>query len=317
MDNILIIGGYGQIGSELSIKLGEINGNEHVIISDVKKASHDKLQAFTYEPLDVRDRNALKKICEKHNIGIIYHMAAILSAVGEQNPLLAYDINLNGLINVLEVARELKIKKVFIPSSIAAFGPTTPRINTPQHTILEPTTMYGITKVAGELLGEYYVRKFEVDVRGLRYPGIISHETLPGGGTTDYAVEIFYEAVKHKRYTCFLKPDTRLPMMYMPDCLKATVDLMNADFSRLKHHSNYNVAAFSFTPAELAAEIKKHIPDFEIDYQPDYRQHIAESWPETIDDSAAREEWNWKPDFDLASMTKDMLYHISKKLQDN
>lgn len=317
MDNILIIGGYGQIGSELSIKLGEIYGNEHIIIADVKKSALEKLQVFTYEFLDVRDRSRIREICKKYNIGIIYHLAAILSAVGEQNPLLAYDVNLNGVINVLEVARELGIKKVFIPSSIAAFGPTTPRVNTPQHTILEPTSMYGITKVAGELLGEYYVHKFGLDVRGIRYPGIISYETLPGGGTTDYAVEIFYEAIKHKRYTCFLRPDTRLPMMYMPDCLKATIDLMNADFSKLKHHSNFNVAAFSFTPAELAAEIKKHIPDFEITYQPDYRQQIADSWPETIDDSAAREEWGWKPDYDISAMTEDMLYHVRKKLAEN
>jgi nucleoside-diphosphate-sugar epimerase len=317
MDKLLIIGGYGQIGSELSLKLSELYGTEHIIIADVKKTTLEKLQAIKYEPLDIRDKNRLREICEKNQITIIYNLAAILSAVGEQNPLLAYDINLNGLINVLEVAREMGIKKVFTPSSIAAFGPTTPRINTPQSTILEPTTMYGITKVAGELLGDYYVRKYGLDVRGIRYPGIISYETLPGGGTTDYAVEIFYEAIKNKRYTCFLRPDTRLPMMYMPDCLKATIELMNADFSKLKHHSNFNVAAFSFTPAELAEEIKKHIPDFEIEYKPDFRQQIADSWPQTIDDSAAREEWGWKPDYDLSTMTEDMLYHIRKKLLDN
>lgn len=314
MSRFLIIGGTGQIGSELALKLGELYGKDEVVLASIDRPNNHKLLQFPFEELDVRNRKQIKDVCLKYNVEVIVNMAAILSATGEKNPVLAYDVNLNGFLNVLEVARELGIKQVFNPSSIAAFGPTTPRINTPQSTILEPTTMYGITKVAGELLGEYYVRKFGLDVRGIRYPGIISYETLPGGGTTDYAVEIFYEAVKHKQYTCFLKPDTRLPMMYMPDCLKATIQLMEADFSKLKHHSNFNVSAISFTPAELAEEIKKHIPDFEITYEPDFRQQIADSWPQTIDDSAAREEWGWKPDYDLAAMTEDMLYHIKKKI---
>ena len=220
---------------------------------------------------------------------------------------------MNGTYNVLEAARTHKLVRVYIPSSIAAFGPETPRENTPQETVLRPKTMYGVTKVAGELLADYYVRRFSVDVRGSRFPGIISHETLPGGGTTDYAVAIFYEAVKNKRYTCFLREDTSLPMMYMPDCLKSVLDLMEADFAGLRHHADFNLAAMSFTPAVLAAEIRRHIPEFRIDYKPDFRQAIADSWPQSIDDSAARKEWGWKPDFDLAAMTKDMLDVLSKR----
>jgi nucleoside-diphosphate-sugar epimerase len=240
-------------------------------------------------------------------------MAAILSAVGEQKPHLAWDVNINGLYNVLEVAREGQLPRVFCPSSIAAFGPETPRYHTPQETILRPTTMYGVTKVTGELLCDYYVRRFGVDVRGVRYPGIISSETLPGGGTTDYAVAIYYEAVANKRYTCFVREDTVLPMMYMPDCIKATIDLMEADFSRLKHHADFNLAAMSFSAGELAAEIKKHIPDFTCDYQPDFRQAIADSWPCSIDDSAARAEWDWQPSYDLAAMTVDMLDKLQRR----
>jgi nucleoside-diphosphate-sugar epimerase len=238
-------------------------------------------------------------------------MAAVLSAAGEKNPQLAWNVNINGTYNILESAREHKMARVFVPSSIAVFGPETPRENTPQETILRPKTLYGVTKVAGELLGEYYVRRFNMDVRGCRFPGIISYESPPGGGTTDYAVTIFYEAVKNKKYTCFLKKDTRLPMMYMPDCLKSIMDLMEADLSRLKHHTDFNVASMSFTPAELVAEIKKQIPDFTCDYHPDFRQVIAESWPESVDDSAAREEWGWKPAYDLAAMTKEMIRVLS------
>ena len=220
---------------------------------------------------------------------------------------------MNGLYNVLEVARERGMVRVFCPSSIAAFGPETPRDNTPQETVLRPRTMYGVTKVAGELLGNYYFSRFGLDVRGVRYPGIISSETLPGGGTTDYAVEIFYEAIKHKRYTCFVREDTVLPMMYMPDCIKAAIDLMEADLSRLKHHADFNLAAMSFSAGELAAEIKKHIPEFTCEYEPDFRQEIADSWPRSIDDSAAREEWGWEPDYDLAAMTADMLDKLGKR----
>jgi nucleoside-diphosphate-sugar epimerase len=240
-------------------------------------------------------------------------LAALLSATGEKNPQKAWHVNMNGLYNVLEAARARNLVRVFSPSSIAVFGPATPREMTPQDTVLSPTTIYGVTKVAGEHLCDYYVRKYGLDVRGCRYPGIISHQTLPGGGTTDYAVAIFYEAVKQGRYTCFLRQDTRLPMMYMPDCLKCTLDLMDADFSRLKHHASFNVTAMSFSAGELAAEIRKHLPSFEVRYEPDFRQAIADSWPASIDDSAARAEWDWKPDYALAAMTSDMLAALNKR----
>jgi len=239
-------------------------------------------------------------------------MAAILSATGEADPKHAWNVNMNGLINILDVALEYKMKQVLVPSSIAVFGPETPK-NAPQETILKPTTMYGVTKVSGELLADYYVRKFGLDVRGLRYPGIISNETLPGGGTTDYAVAIYYEAIKNKKYTCFVKEDTRLPMMYMPDCLKATCDLMEADFTKLKHHSDFNVGAMSFTVKDMADSIKKYIPEFQISYEPDFRQKIADSWPDSVDDTAAREEWGWKPSYNLDAMTQDMLKVIGEK----
>jgi len=315
MKKILITGACGQIGSELTTLLRERYGAENVIASDIKtEPSEDISDTGPYEILDVRDRESLKKVVEKYSIDTIYHMAAILSATGEKNPQLAWDVNVNGLYNVLELAREKKLTRIFVPSSIAAFGPETPKKNTPQDTILKPRTIYGITKVINERLGEYYFWKYGLDVRGVRYPGIISYKTLPGGGTTDYAVEIFYEAIKHKKYTSFLKKDTRLPMMYMPDCLKATVTLMEADISRLRYHTDYNVASMSFSVEELANEIKKHIPDFQIDYKPDFRQEIADSWPESIDDTPAREDWNWSPDYDLSEMTVDMLDKISKKL---
>lgn len=316
MKKILVIGAAGQIGSELTPALREKYGNENVVLAYNRTQLPDDLaKTGPYVQLDVRNIDKFKEICKEYNISIIINLAAILSAKGEQDPLKAWDTNINGLINTLEVARELKLEKVFVPSSIAVFGPTTPRVNTPQDTILQPTTMYGITKVSGELLGNYYFTKFGVDMRGMRYPGIISSVTLPGGGTTDYAVEIFYEAVKNKYYNCFLKSDTRLPMMFMPDCIKATIMLMEADVTKLKHHSDFNVTAMSFTPEELAAEIRKYIPDFKIEYNPDFRQAIADSWPQSIDDSCAREEWGWQPDYDLARMTKEMLIAISKKLQ--
>lgn len=316
MKKILIIGAAGQIGSELTMKFREIYGGKNVIAGEIKDMPSGKLkESGPFEKVDVTDRNNIAEVVKKYNVDAIVNLAAILSACGEQNPQFAWHVNMNGFLNVLEVARELKLKRVFNPSSIAAFGPTTPRENTPQETVLKPTSMYGVTKVAGELLADYYVQKFGLDVRGLRYPGIISNETLPGGGTTDYAVAIFYEAIKNKKYTCFLKEDTMLPMMYMPDCIKATIDLFHADFSKLKHHSDFNLAAMSFTPKILADEIKKHIPDFTIDYNIDYRQAIADSWPKTIDDNVARSEWNWKPVFDLALMTSDMLEVLSKKLK--
>ncbi len=311
---ILLTGSGGQIGSELTLALREIYGAQNVIASDIKKPCSEKLETSgPFEILNVLDKEAIKNLVLKYNVDMIVHLAAILSAIGEQKPMLAWDVNINGMINVLEVAREMKLKQVMVPSSIAAFGPGTPIDNTPQETILKPTTMYGVTKVAGELLGEYYVNKFGLDVRGLRYPGIISNDTLPGGGTTDYAVAIYYEAVKYGKYTCFVKEDTRLPMMYMPDCLKATIDLMHADFTKLKHHSDFNVGAMSFSVKDLADSIKKYIPTFTIDYQPDFRQAIADSWPNSVDDTAAREEWGWKPSFDLDTMTQDMLKVIGEK----
>jgi len=314
MKKILVVGAVGQIGSELTLELRRVYGNDNVVASTRKTPPSDKiLESGPFEYFDLVDRVRLEEVCRKYEIDAIVNMAAILSAVGEQNPMLAWDINMNGLINVLEVAREMKMKQVLVPSSIAVFGPGTPLDRAPQETVLKPTTMYGVTKVAGELLADYYVRKYGLDVRGLRYPGIISHETLPGGGTTDYAVAIYFEAVKHGKYTCFVKEDTRLPMMYMPDCLKATIDLMQADFSKLKHHSDFNVGAMSFSVKDLADSIRKFIPDFQIEYQPDYRQAIADSWPDSVDDTAAREEWGWKPAFDLDAMTEDMLKNIRIK----
>jgi nucleoside-diphosphate-sugar epimerase len=310
---ILITGAAGQIGSELALALRARYGDASVVVTDIVRLAGPLAESGPFATLDVTDRAALGTILRRHRIDTIYHLAALLSATGEKNPQKAWAININGLHNVLEAARELGLARVFSPSSIAVFGPATPRENTPQDTVLDPRTMYGVTKVAGELLCDYYVRKYGLDVRGCRYPGIISHQTLPGGGTTDYAVEIFYEAVRNGRYTCFLKEDTRLPMMYMPDCLKCTLDLMEADFARLKHHANFNVTAMSFTAGELAAEIAKRVPGFVCKYKPDSRQDIADSWPASIDDSAARHEWGWKPAYDLARMTEDMLAALKKR----
>ena len=314
MKKILVTGSVGQIGSELTMVLREKYGNDNVVACGRKtKPSEKLLNSGPYEYIDITDRETVEKVVKKYDIDTIYNMAAILSAVGEEKPLLCWNVNINGLYNILEIAREYEMTRVFVPSSIAVFGPETPRINTPQETVLKPKTMYGVTKVAGELLGDYYFKRFDLDVRGVRYPGIISSETLPGGGTTDYAVEIFYEAIKHKRYTCFVREDTVLPMMYMPDCIKGTIDLMEADIKNLKHHCDFNMAGMSFSAGELANEIKKHIPEFEITYKPDFRQSIADSWPQSIDDSAARKEWGWKPSYDLASMTEDMLEKLQKR----
>lgn len=312
-ETILVTGASGQIGSELVPALRKIFGPDKVIASDVAEPALSLKNSGPFERLDVTSREDLARAIKNHRVKAIYHLAAILSATGEKFPQKAWEVNINGLYNVLEASRELGVKQIFCPSSIAVFGPATPRINTPQDTILSPTTIYGVTKVAGEHLCDYYVKKYNLDVRGCRFPGIISNETLPGGGTTDYAVAIFYEAIIRRKYTCFLKPETRLPMMYMPDCLKSIIQLMAADFSRLKHHSNFNVTAMSFSAAELAAEIKKHLPDFSIDYRPDFRQAIADSWPESIDDRAAREEWDWQPDYDLPRMTADMLRILGEK----
>jgi nucleoside-diphosphate-sugar epimerase len=309
MTRMMITGASGQIGTELLKALCQKYGSENVVAADIQPLPRNAPACA----LDVTNAARLEDIVKKHRIDTVYHLAAILSATGEKNPHLAWTVNMDGTYNVLEAARKLGLVRVFMPSSIAAFGPETPRVRTPQDTILKPKTMYGLTKVAGELVADYYVRRFGVDVRGCRFPGIISHETLPGGGTTDYAVAIYYEAVKTGRYTCFLREDTRLPMMYMPDCLKSVLDLMEADFGSLLHHADFNVAAMSFTPAEQAAEIRKHIPGFTIDYAPDFRQAIADSWPESLDDSAARAEWGWNPGHDLASMTADMLKVLSRR----
>lgn len=314
MTKILVTGACGQIGSELTLALRERHGDDNVIASDIKSEPCEALRdSGPFECVDVTSRQSLLDVVGKYDIDTIYHMAAILSAVGKQKPLLAWNVNINGLHNVLELARERDMARVFCPSSIAVFGPQAPRDNTPQETILRPSTMYGITKVSGELLCDYYAQEFNLDVRGVRYPGIISSETQPGGGTTDYAVEIFYKAVEERRYTCFLREDTYLPMMYMPDCIKATLDLMSVASSQLQRHADYNLAAFSFSPAELAAEIQKHIPEFICDYGPDWRQDIADSWPRSIDDSAARREWCWKPSYDLATMTADMLEKLGQR----
>ncbi len=307
---ILVTGASGQIGSELTPRLRELYGKENVIASDLRKPMKDD---GPFELLDVTDAKKLDEIVGTYEIDSIVHLAALLSASGEQRPNVAWHVNIDGLYNVLEVARNRKLLRVFNPSSIAVFGPETPRGNTPQETVMKPRTIYGITKVTGELLGNYYYQKWGIDVRGVRFPGIISNVSPPGGGTTDYAVEIFYEAIKKGRYTCFLKPDSTLPMMYMPDCLKGIVELLKADLSRLRHHTDFNLGALSFSPAQLVAEIKQHMPDLVVEYKPDYRQAIADSWPMSLDDSAAREEWGWRPTFDLQAMVKDMLEILSTR----
>lgn len=313
---ILVTGSVGQIGSELTLALRRKYGNDNVVATGRKtKPSEILLNSGPFEFIDITDRKSVEKVVKEYNVDTIYNMAAILSAVGEEKPLLCWDVNINGLYNILEIAREFEMAKVFVPSSIAAFGPETPQENTPQETILKPKTMYGVTKVAGELLGDYYFKRFGLDVRGVRYPGIISSETLPGGGTTDYAVEIFYEAIKNKKYTCFVKKDTVLPMMYMPDCIKGTIDLMETDIKNLKHHCDFNMASMSFSAEELANEIKKHIPDFVCKYKPDFRQAIADTWPKTINDISARKEWGWKPKYNISTMTKDMLDKLGKRYE--
>jgi len=304
----LVTGAVGQIGSELTMALRERHGSQNVVAAGHHTPPAPELRdSGPFEYLDVTQRESLARLVDQYDVDTIYHMAAILSAVGEAKPQLCWDVNMNGLYNVLEIARERRLR-LFCPSSIAAFGPETPREHTPQETVLRPRTIYGVTKVAGELLCSYMAARFGVDVRGVRYPGIISNVTPPGGGTTDYAVEIFYAAIREQRYTCFVRPDTVLPMMYMPDCIQATLDLMDADSARLLHRAEYNLAAMSFSAAELAAEIQKHVPEFVITYDPDpVRQAIADSWPKTIDDSTARHEWGWQPRYDLGRMTTDML----------
>jgi nucleoside-diphosphate-sugar epimerase len=315
MKRILITGALGQIGSELVSFLRKRYDKENVIASDIKPISEKMIdQDGIFEHIDCLNAREIYSVIKKYRIDTVFHLAAVLSSTGEKNPQLAWKVNINSLYNVLEIAREYKCA-VFFPSSIAAFGPSTPKDNTPQETIQRPSSIYGLTKVTGELLCDYYYSKYGVDTRGVRFPGIISYATLPGGGTTDYAVEIFYEALKNKKYTCFLEKDTYLDMMYMPDALTATVNLMEADPSRLKHRNAYNVTAESFNPEQLSGEIKKYIPDFEMNYDVDpIRQAIANSWPNRLDDTAAREDWGWFPDYDLEAITKDMIEKLEVKL---
>lgn len=314
MNKILVTGAAGQIGSELTLALRERYGSQAVVASDRRTLTHGRLlESGPFETVDVLDREGIERVIDRHKIDIIYHMAALLSAVGEEKPQLAWSVNVDGLRNILEIARKRRMKQVFSPSSIAVFGPETPRTCAPQETILRPTTIYGVSKVAGELLGNYYVQRFGLDVRGLRYPGIISSETPPGGGTTDYAVEIFYGAIEEKRYTCFVREDTILPMMYMPDCIKATIDLMEADPAQLIHHCDFNLAGMSFSAGELAEQIKEQIPEFSCTYVPDWRQAIADSWPQRIDDREAQEEWGWEPSYDLPSMVQNMLARLRER----
>ncbi|KKM82409.1 hypothetical protein LCGC14_1319870 [marine sediment metagenome] len=308
MRRILVIGASGQIGSELVPELRKKYGIDNVIASDKNSNSSDMVIE-----LDILNKERLSSVIKESDINTVFNLASILSASGEIEPLKAWNVNLNGLLNVLEICKEFNVDRMIWPSSIAAFGPTTPRVFTPNETILDPNTMYGITKVTGELLANYYFKRYNLDTRSVRLPGIISSEIPPKGGTTDYAVEIFYGAIKEKKYTSFVSKDTVLPMMYILDCIRCLINLLEADVSSLKRRV-YNVTSMSFSVEELAAEIKKHIPDFQVDYNPDFRQEIADSWPKTIDDSLAREEWGWEPSFNLETMTKDMIDILSKRL---
>jgi len=315
MTRILVTGATGQIGTSLVPALREKYGNSNVVAAGhINMPEEPFIKAGPFEVLEGTNRETLIDVIEKYRVDTVYHLVSLLSATGEKEPDTAWHINMTSLKNVLDLAKEYEMSRVFWPSSIAAFGPTTPRDNTPQKTILEPNTMYGVTKVAGELLCNYYFKKYAVDVRSLRYPGIISYKALPGGGTTDYAVEIFYEALKNKKYKCYLREDSTLPMMYMDDAIKATINIMEAPPEKIKVRTSYNLAAISFSPKEIAAEIRKHIPLFECAYEPDFRQAIADSWPKAIDDSQARKDWGWKHEYDLKRMTKDMLEKLGAKL---
>jgi nucleoside-diphosphate-sugar epimerase len=307
---ILIIGACGQIGTELTKKLRSMYGVDNVIASDIRKLNIDIVNEGIFEVVNALDYNQIEHLVEQYQITDVYLMAALLSATAEKNPAFAWDLNMNSLFHVLNLAKAKKIKKIFWPSSIAVFGPTTPRDNTPQYTIMEPTTVYGISKQTGERWCEYYHHVYGVDVRSIRYPGLISWSTEPGGGTTDYAVDIYHKALKKGNYECFLSENTALPMMYMDDAIRATIEIMQAKDEDVKIRSSYNLAGVSFTPKEIAAEIQQHIPNFSISYKPDFRQKIADSWPASIDDSAAQNDWNWKHNFDLASMTVEMLENL-------
>jgi nucleoside-diphosphate-sugar epimerase len=314
MKKILVTGSLGQIGSELVMKMRDTYGNDNIVATDIRKPEdHIVVQSGPFETLDVTDAKKMHEIAKRNNVDTIVHLAALLSAVAEAKPLVAWNINMGGLVNALEVAKELKCQ-FFTPSSIGAFGPSTPKDNTPQDTIQRPATMYGVNKVSGEILCDYYFNKFGVDTRGVRFPGLISYAALPGGGTTDYAVDIYYEALKSGKYTSYIAKGTYMDMMYMPDALNAIINLLEADASKLKHRNAFNITAMSFEPDQIAAEIKKHIPQFEMDYDVDpIRQAIADSWPNSIDPTAAKEEWGFKAEYDLAKMTKDMLEKLREK----
>ena len=308
-DKILIIGSGGQIGIELAQELSLLYSAENVVVADLKPII--ALPNNPFEQLDVLNKDALFTIVKKHNIKQIYLLAALLSATGEQNPMFAWKLNMEGLFNVLDLAKEKHITKVYWPSSIAVFGPTTPRINTPQFTVMEPSTVYGISKQAGERWCEWYFRKFNVDVRSLRYPGLIGWKSAPGGGTTDYAVHIFHEAIKNKKYECFLSANTALPMMHMEDAIRATIEIMHSPAENIKIRGSYNLAGISFTPDQIASEIRKHIPEFRISYKPDFRQEIADSWPQSILDDEAKNDWNWSMKYDLSSLVENMLTNLA------
>lgn len=307
---ILVLGASGQIGTELTEKLRLLYGNNNVIASDIREGSLELMTSGPFEIIDATEKAAILSVIHKYNVTQVYLLAAMLSATAEKFPQKAWDLNMNSLLGVLDLAKDKHIKQVYWPSSIAVFGPTTPKENTPQKTIMEPSTVYGISKLSGEFWCNYYHEKYGVDVRSLRYPGIISWKTKPGGGTTDYAVDIYFKAVESGNYECFLSEKTRLPMMYMNDAVAATIQLMQAKPEDVKIRTSYNLAAIDFSPEEIAEEIKKHIPDFKISYKPDFRQQIADSWPSSIDDSDAKKDWNWKYNFDLSSMTKEMLKNI-------
>jgi nucleoside-diphosphate-sugar epimerase len=311
---ILIIGAGGQLGSELTQALWNRYGKQNIIATDIKDPGGILTQG-NFEILDVLNKKQLSEFIRKNGVTQIYHLAAVLSATGEKNPAFAWHLNMDGLIHVLDAAVEFRIEKIYWPSSIAVFGPNTPRNNTPQDTIMDPTTIYGISKLAGERWCNWYFNKHQVDVRSLRYPGLIGYKSKPGGGTTDYAVDIFFKAVMEKKYECFLKADTYLPMMYMDDAVKATIDLMEAPAEKVKIRSSYNISAMSFSPEEIAAEIKKKVPGFSISYSPDFRQIIAESWPKSIDDSAARADWGWAHRFDLGKMTDEILKNLPARIE--
>lgn len=311
-EKILVIGASGQIGVELTLALRKIYGGVNVIAADLREENELLKGSGPYVSLDIMNKEMLHVLVLRQNITQIYLLAAILSATGEKNPNLAWHLNMQGLLNVLDIAREENLHKIYWPSSIAVFGPTSPKQNCPQQTIIEPTTVYGISKYAGEFWCNYYFQRYGVDVRSLRYPGLISYKSAPGGGTTDYAVEIYHDALEEKQYECFLSEDTYLPMMYMPDAIRATIELMEAPKEKINVRTSYNLSAISFSPKEIAASIKKHIPEFAISYKPDSRQAIADSWPQSIDDSVARKDWGWKPEFDLDAMTADMLKNLAK-----